>query len=228
MEDAQSFRAGLDTITMNGVGTASVPPDRVEIRLQVVGEDRDKGRAYEKAARHSKRLVGLLDELEIPETRRITTGVQVDRRYDERGQSVGHRAQATVQVRLDADGPLSSLISRAVDEAEANVGGPYWSVSGRNPQHLEVVRRAATDARQRAEVCADSLGLALGRPIRIQEEGGNRPRHQVKMAMMAGALQPMGAAAGPSQVDVESGSVLLEARVIVTFALAPGPRARSD
>ncbi|MHB8330981.1 MAG: SIMPL domain-containing protein, partial [Candidatus Dormibacteria bacterium] len=42
---------------MSGVGTASVPPDRVEIWLQVVGEDRDKGRAYEKAARLSKRLV---------------------------------------------------------------------------------------------------------------------------------------------------------------------------
>ncbi|MHB8330982.1 MAG: SIMPL domain-containing protein, partial [Candidatus Dormibacteria bacterium] len=167
------------------------------------------------------------DELEIPERRRITTGIQVDRRYDERGQPVGYRAQATVRVRMDADGPLSSLISRAVDEAEANVGGPYWSVSGRNSQHLEVVRRAATDARQRAEVCADSLGLALGRPIRVQEEGGSRPRHQVKMAMM-GALQPARAAAGPSQVEVESGSVLLEARLIVTFALAPGPRAKPD
>ncbi|MHB8312430.1 MAG: SIMPL domain-containing protein [Candidatus Dormibacteria bacterium] len=227
MEDAQSFREGPDTITMSGVGTTSVPPDRVEIWLQVVGEDRDKGRAYEKAARHSKRLVELLDDLEIPERRRITTGVQVDRRYDERGQPDGYRAQATVQIRLDADGPLSSLISRAVDEAEANVGGPYWSVSGGNPQNLEVVRRAATDARQRAEVCADSLGLALGRPIRIQEEGGIRPRHQVKMAMM-GALQPARAAAGPSQVEVESGSVLLEARLIVTFALAPGPRAKPD
>ena len=227
MEDAQSFREDLETITMSGVGTASVPPDRVEIWLQVGGEDRDKGRAYEKAARLSKRLVGLLDELEIPERRRITTGIQVDRRYDERGQPAGYRAQATVRVRMDADGPLSRLIGRAVDEAEANVGGPYWSVSSRNSQHLEVVRRAATDARQRAEVCADSLGLALGRPIRVQEEGGSRPRYQVKMAMM-GQLQPARAAAGPSQVEVEYGSVLLEARVIVTFALAPGPRARPD
>ncbi|MHB1500621.1 MAG: hypothetical protein ACYCYK_05555, partial [Candidatus Dormibacteria bacterium] len=73
----------------------------------------------------------------------------------------------------------------------------------------------------------DSLGLALGRPIRVQEEGGSRPRHQVKMAMM-GAVQPARPAAGPSQVEVESGSVLLEARVIVTFTLAPGPRARPD
>jgi len=227
VEDARSFREGPDTITMSGLGTASVPPDQVEIRLQVVGEDRDRGRAYEKAARHSKHLVGVLDELEIPERRRITTGVQVDQRYDEHGQPVGYRAQATVQVRLDADGPLTSLIRRAVDEAEANVGGPHWSVSDRNPQHLEVVRRAATDARQRAEACADSLGLALGRPIRIQEEGGSRPQYQVRMHMM-GALQPARAAAGPSQVEVESGSVLLEARVIVTFALAPGPRVRPD
>ena len=227
MEDAQSSREGLDTITMSGQGTARVPPDRVEIWLQVVGEDRDKGRAYEKAARHSKRLVELLDDLEIPGRRRVTTGVQVARRYDERGPQAGYRAQATVRVRMDADGPLSSLISRAVDEAEANVGGPYWSVGGRNPQHMEVVRRAATDARQRAEVCADALGLALGRPIRVHEEGGSRPRHQVNMAMM-GALPPARAAAGPSEVDVESGSVLLEACVIVTFALVPGPLARPD
>lgn len=225
MEDAQSFREGLDTITMNGGGTASVPPDRVEIWLQVVGEDRDRSNAYDKAARLSKRLVGILDELEIPERRRITTGIQVDRRYDERGQPAGYRAQATVRVRMDADGPLSSLISRAVGEAEASVGGPYWSVSARNPEHLEVVRRAAMDARQRAEVCAASLGLALGRPIRVQEEDGGRPRHQMRMAMMA-SLQPARAAAGPSQVEVESGSVLLEARVIVTFALAPEPQAR--
>ncbi len=227
MEDAQALREDLDTITMSGVGTASVPPDRVEIWLEVVGEDRDRGKAYEKAARRSKRLAGLLDELEVPERRRITTGVQVKRRYDEPGQPPGYRAQGAVRVRLDADGPLSSLISRAVDEAEANVGGPYWSVSARNPEHLEVVRRAAMDARQRAEICADSLGLTLGRPIRVQEEDWGRPRHQMR-TVMTGALQPFRAAAGPSEVQVESGSVLLEARVIVTFALAQGPQSRPN
>jgi uncharacterized protein YggE len=99
---------------------------------------------------------------------------------------------------------------------------------GWDPQQLEVVRRAATDARQRAEVCADSLGLALGRPIRIQEEGGSRSRHQVQVAMKSALLPARAAAAGPSEVEVESGSVLLEARGIVTFALAPGPRSRPD
>lgn len=131
------------------------------------------------------------------------------------------------RVRMDVDGPLSSLISRAVDEAEAHAGGPYWSVSDRNLQHLEVVRRAATDARQCAGACADSLGLVLGRPIRVQEEGGSRPRHQVRMAVM-GTAQPARAAAGPSQVEVESGSVVLEGRLILTFVLAPRPRAIPD
>jgi hypothetical protein len=46
------------------------------------------------------------------------------------------------------------------------------------------------------------------------------------MAMMG--APPARAAAGPGEVGVESGSVLLEVRVIVTFALVSGPRARPD
>lgn len=95
MDDAQLLREDLDTITMSGVGTPSVPPDRVEIWLRVRGEGQDKSRAFEKAAQLSSGLLGLVHDLGIPKRRRITTGIQMDRRYDERGQPGGYRAQAT-------------------------------------------------------------------------------------------------------------------------------------
>ncbi len=220
MEGPQAVREDRDTITMSGLGTVSVPPDRVDVRLEVVGEDRDKGRAYDQAARRSNSLIALLDEMQVPAQRRITTGIWVNRRYDGRRLPEGYRAQATVQVRMDADGPLGTLISRALTEAEANVDGPYWSVSSRSPQKLEAVRRAAADARQRAEVCAQTLGLALGRPIRIQEHGDGLFPPGSMLARGRGKMAHA-AAAGPSELDVESGSVLLTAAVTVTFLLAP-------
>jgi len=61
--------------------------------------------------------------------------------------------------------------------------------------------------------------LGLGRPIHIQEDGSGRGR-QIDQAMMGRMRKAMASAAPPSEVDVESGSILLTAGVTVTFTLA--------
>ncbi|MGA8208072.1 MAG: SIMPL domain-containing protein [Candidatus Dormiibacterota bacterium] len=209
------------TITVTGTGSADADPDRVEVHLLLSSEDPDRQKAFRQVASRSQRLTKLLDSLEIPGHRRHTTGIDLHEVSSPERKTVGYRAQTGMSVRLESEGPLEVLLSRAVKEVGASVGGLNWYLSSGHPARLEAVRRASLDARSRAQAAAEALRLSVADVTEIRLLGSPtfRPRH---FAMASVALEParMRKAAVP---EVEPGQLSASADVEVTFRLQPDP-----
>src|SRR5690606_38781851 len=120
---------------------------------------------------------------------------------------VGFRARNSIQIRVDD----LSLIGRVLDlgiEAGANqIQGGNFELQDDRRVRAEALRRAAQDARQKAQTIAEAMELRLGEVLEVAEAdiGFEPPRPMyagaevVRMAMDAGT-------------PVHAGQIRIEAR----------------
>jgi uncharacterized protein YggE len=203
------------TVTIRGSARAATQPDEVQVALIAAVTRATADEAWTEATRRSEALRSILDELGVPAERRQTAGIVLAPawEYDQRGQQQqrGYTASAQTRVRLESAERLGALLRRAVEEAEAEIRGPWWSVREDNPARLEACRLAAAHAKAAAAAYAEALGLRLGAVVDVREPGTGPPAPQVEtFARMAAA---------PEQLQVEPGELEVTAAVEVTFAL---------
>jgi uncharacterized protein YggE len=173
-------------------------------------------------AKRSEALQRVLDELDIPAADRSTLGVTVHEETEwrkDRRVHKGFRAASVVRVRLTDPELISRLITRATAEADAEVDRLHWRVSKLGPVRSAACRRAAEDARLRAEAYAEGLGVPLGPVERVVEGGATAP--PVAVADFTGdrTLNRAMAASAPPEVDVRPGEKEFTVMVDVTFRL---------
>ncbi len=125
--------APVPTVTVHGMGSAPVMPDRVEMILIVTARETTPDAALDRVAERDATLRQILDELGVPEAARITTGATVNERseYDRetgRETSAGYQAVATLTVKLEAPDSAGRLMREVTSRAGAQVSGPIWRV----------------------------------------------------------------------------------------------------
>jgi uncharacterized protein len=201
------------SLTVRGHGLVRCEPDELELELSVSVSRPAAPEALAEAAQRAEALAAVLDRFGVPGEARGTTAlfVREDVEYDPQGrpQRTGFVAAGHLTVRLRSAEALGELLRDAVEEAQVRVQGPVWRVAADNPARLEACRRAAADARRRAEAYADALGLRLGAVASAAE-----PSVQLHGA----ELGPMLAAG----IGVETPRLEVSAAVEVTFAAEPG------
>lgn len=202
--------------TVMARGEAVVPgkPDEGIWAIEVSSLETKPDAALADVGARSKKLGGLLDELAVAPEKRSTTGVTVREEFDYAdGKQVhrGFRAENLVTVRL-ADATIAGrLIQEAIARAKANVRGPTWWIAPDNPARVEACRRAAAEAKRKAEAYAEALGLRLGAVAEVRE-----PSATVAAFPRPGVLRAM---AETSSVEVDPGELNVEAQVEVSFHL---------
>jgi hypothetical protein len=155
----------------------------------------------------------VLGELGIAAEQRSSTGVTVREEFDYGdGKQVhrGFRAQNVVTVRLADHAVAGKLLQGSIEKAKAEVRGPVWWIAPDNPARIEACKRAATEARRKAEAYAEALGMRLGAVAEIREPaaGGASPMPRT-----------MALAASESSIDVDPGELNVDAQVEVSFRL---------
>jgi uncharacterized protein YggE len=206
----------MDEPTVTARGEAVVPgrPDEGIWTVTLSALEATPDGALGDVAKRSGTLDALLDELGVPREKRSTTGLTVREEFDYADGKQTHRgfrAANVVTVRLDDPSIAGRLIRDAIDRTKANVRGPEWWIAPDNPARLEACRRAAVEAKRKAEAYADALGLGLGGVVEVREPapvGGAFPR--------AGVLR---AAAEASTLEVDPGQLNVEAIVEIRFRL---------
>ena len=203
-------------VRVQGMATARAIPDRAEVHLTVSAAGPDRAAALTATSAKADAVGALLRDAGLPEGSWRTSGVRVNPEYEwveNRRVLTAYRAvaQFTVVVRDDLS-VVDVVVGHAVARADADVDGPYWTVSPGNRARLEAYTQAALDARARADAYARALGRGLGPVVRIDEQNdqGGRPQPRMMMAAMP-AEQPA--------ETVHVGEVDIEAAVTVTFAL---------
>jgi uncharacterized protein len=196
----------MATITVNGYGEVSVPPDEAKIDLSVRTVAATPGEALANVAERAGQLVALLDELGVPAAKRSTSGIWVNDEVepDAEGRRKGrYQAGERLTVSLPVD-TVGSLLDAAVSRADAYLEGPRFVVAPENPARDAALRAAGENARVRAGALAAGLGLRVGNVTEASEGGAVYP-----VMRGFGALD-----AGP---PIEAGQATVSATVSVTF-----------
>ena len=127
---------------------------------------------------------------------------------------VAYEVRNTLRVRIRELESTGAILDAVVSDGANQVNGIGFSIDDPTALMQKARRRAVSDARDRAEVLADSLGVALGRIVSVSEGQMRPPVPQPRMARMEMA---MAADAGP--VSVEAGEQLLTATVTITWEI---------
>lgn len=210
----------MSAVLVQGSATASVTPDRAQLRLGVSHVEKTAAAALDRAAAGVRALHEVLDRHQIPAADRTTAAVMVQEETewrDQRTVKLGHRAGTTLTVTIRDIAAVGGVLTDAVSDAGATVHHLAWSVDADNPVRRRLLGDAARDARARAEAYATALGLALGEVLSISELQPEAGRPSPKLAMRAMDAAPLGGA-----MEVSEGLVELSAAVFVEFALVPG------
>jgi len=206
------------TVSVRGEAVVRGKPDRVELSLEVSALEQSVDAALAETAKRSEALEEVLREVGVGPDDYTTTGVSVqeEREYErERTVHRGYRARDHVVVRLADPSAAGSLMRLAAERAAARIAGPWWRIDSDNPARAEACRRAAADARRRAEAYAQTLGARLGAIVEINETQGRLRGRYGRLpsgfALAASGEEP--------EVGLHPGNFDVAAEVDVTFAL---------
>jgi len=212
----------MTSITVCGTAHVAVAPDRATLSLGLTHVASTASSALAVVAERSQLLAEVLSEIGFTDHDWTTQGIAAAEEWEWRDNTntkVGYRATTGVIVRVVDLDRVSALLSRAVDEAAAEIRDVSWSVSENNPARRALLGAAAIDATHRADAYAEALGLQRG----VVEEVSDLPivpRSGIRQESSLFAARSK-AADSSIQMNINPGEIDLEASVHVRFATLP-------
>jgi uncharacterized protein len=204
-------------LSINAEGKSEARPDMARVQLGVVTTARTAREATEENARLMSRLTQALRRVGVAERSIQTSNIWarpnwIERNGDREPVISGYTVHNTVSVEVRDIDNTSRVIDAAVTAGGNTIHGVHFA--HQNPQaQLDVARRnAIADARHRAELYAEALGLRIVRVANVTESGARVPD---AIVVTGSRLR----APGGESTPVEAGEIETRANVSVTFEL---------
>ena len=202
-------------LTVNAEGSVEGRPDLATINVGVTTEGQTAAAALAENARRSQALIQALRRAGIAERDIQTANVSVypQQVYGE-GQApriTGYQANNTVTAKVRNIDNTGRVIDAAVGAGGNNVNGVSFSYQDPDAQLNAARRDAIANARERAALYADALGLRVHRVVAVSEGGGFRP------PIVPMAMERM--AAADASTPIAPGEIETQVSVSVTFEL---------
>jgi uncharacterized protein YggE len=203
------------TISTNGIGTASAPPDVALIQLGVETIHTDAAQAI---SDNTERMTAVMDvlkamEVEDKDIQTVSYSMWIEQVVDREGQPTGesrYHVVNQVRVRLRDLSKTGEFLQKALEAGANNVGGVSFSVADPTALQGEARDRAIADARAKAQQLATGLGAQLG-PIRQASEYGG-------VVAPSAPVEAYGGGGGPVPVSGGEFSVTVEIQVVYDIA----------
>ena len=219
---AQGTDASDRIIRVSGEATVRAAPDKATVRFGIVSEAetaeaaRSQNAAAAKDAMNAVRDLGIAEEKMRMESLRL----QPRREYNpqtERHEEKGYEAHRQVVVELADLDQLPRLVTRVVQRGANRLEGIDYGLSDRTPLRNDALRQAAQNARDKADLLANTLGAELGSVQEINEQsfGFEPPSPRIQMQMAKSATED----AAPEPDAYAAGEIEVSATVQVIFEL---------
>lgn len=205
-------------LSVSADGKSEARPDMATINLGVTTEGQTAAAALAENARRMTALVAALRRAGVAERDIQTSNVSVypQQQYVEGQQPriTGYQANNSVTAKVRRIDTTGRVIDAAVGAGGNTVNGVSFSHSDPDAQ-LDIARRdAIAEARRRAELYANALGMRVNRIVSVSESGGYAPPIPVAVERFAMADQ-----AAPPPTPVAPGEIETRVSVHVTFEL---------
>jgi uncharacterized protein YggE len=221
---AQIPSTGGRHVTVSGNGVVHVVPDQATIRFGVVTTDLEPEQARAENSDVSAATLNALRELEIDE-RKIQVNVLRIQPYFEfdpdlrRNVDKGFQAVREMTVDVENLDLLPVVIAGIVGEGANRINGISYGLKDETGPEHDALILALRDARQKAQLMAETLDTRLGVVLQISEQGIVRPQPIMMFDERVVGMKDASAAANPDAYA--SGEIDVVANVTVVFGLLP-------
>lgn len=204
------------TISITGNGSATSPPDMATINTGVVTQGKNAADAMKANNEIMAKLMAALKAQKIPAKDVQTSDFSVSPQYarDDRGRTqqeiVGYRVSNQVRVVIRNLPELGKVLDTLVSTGSNRVSGISFGITDSDGILNEARNNAIADARSKANLYAQALGIKVGKVVSVSESSVIAPRPQFFAR----------AAMADSAVPIASGEQELTATIDVVFAIA--------
>lgn len=169
------------TITVKGTGRVSVKPDMIVVSMRLETKDKEYDKTMESAAERIELINKSLEEIGFEKQAVKTTDFNVRTDYesvrdkDNNYKSVfkGYVCNHSLKVEFDFD---TKRLAKVLSAISACLAKPEFSISFtvKNPSAIseELLKSAAKNAREKAEVLCSASGVKLGELLSIDYNWG--------------------------------------------------------
>jgi len=193
-------------ITVSGHGTVTTVPDRASFSFTVDTRAQTASSALARTADAAAAVIAALKNAGVAAADIQTSQISLSPQTDQNGTTVvGYGASASIDVKTTI-GKAGSIVDAAVGAGADGVSGPSLSRSDEDALYRDALKKAVSDAGDKAKAIAAAAGLTLGSVQTIVEGGGATP-----IPFAAGAKLD-------SSVPIEPGTQTIDASVSVTYS----------
>lgn len=206
------------SITITGTGKITSAPNIATTQVGLVTEKSDAGAAQSENSQKMNKLIAALQGLGIAQADLKTTQYQVYPKYSydaKAGSTItGYSVSQNVEVKIRDLQKISAVLAAAAAAGSNQVSGIAFTIDDQKKLEAEAREAAIKDAKEKAEVLADQLGVELGRVVSFSEsQGGAMPQPYPMMAKESVGAAPQVAP------DIQAGSLEIQSDVAVTFEI---------
>ncbi len=180
--------AQLKTIVVTGFGRTFSKPDLAELRLGVMTEATTATEALTKNAVSTDQVIKALKALGIAEERIETSYFSLHPRYSTYGRTlIGFEVIHMLKVTTTNIDDVGRIIDKAVEAGANRVDGVCFIFTRERLQELNGIARrmAVEDAKSKAEVIANSLGVKIVGVAYAVEEAYHYPYYYMGVELVA-------------------------------------------
>ena len=200
------------TLTVSATDSISVEPDVATLHIGFDTQLEDAQAAYADGARASNAIIAAMKQAGIAEASIQSVSQYLDRDYTKQ-----HKFKLSQQWTVKVPpARAAEILDVAVTAGATSSGQIEWTVNDENALEAQALDKAASRARENAQVLAKGMGVSLGNLIYVS----NQLTSVLPRPVMFEARQLSGiAAAPPPPLSVEPHQVSREATVYAVFAI---------
>ena len=207
------------SVTASGTGTAEAAPDIAVLHFGVTARRPTVAEGRDEVARGVARLIALARDTGLKDDDIATAALSVrpDHEFEPETRTsklVGYVVSRHVTLKLRDISRLGELTEQALGVGVTEASPASFDSSRRDELETEALAAAARDARRRAEVMAQALGVRLGPPLQIQALGVAAPPGPM---LMRGAMAEADSMSGAE--TYQPGLISVSAGVTASFML---------
>ena len=216
-QQAETKDAQPRTVTVRGMGTLTTTPDQVRLGVQVHTRGESAADAMAAANAKTRAVLAILkaegvDGKDIQTSRSTVSPVLDYQRNIQPPPIIGYTGinEFSVVFKGTLMEKVGAFMDKAIAAGATGFGGLQYEASTQRSLEREALKKAATDARARAEVLATELEASLGKVIKVTElsTGAAPLARGVMMAETTGTGAP-----------IMTGELTVTAQVEVMFEL---------
>jgi len=198
----------MNTITVQGQGSAAAVPDVARVTYTIMETDANIATAQERATAKNDQALEALSELEIEEEDIRTLSYNVSPQY--RGCVMGrpctptisgYQVSQTIEVKIRATDMASEVLGKLGELGVQNINGPEFTLDDPAEVQGQAREEAIEKARAEAERLAKQLGVRLGKVVSYYDNnqppmpygyGGSMMEGDMSMKAMNAPTLPVG------------------------------------